>query len=78
MEQTELNTPVKKLRFKKKAVVLREECVACGSCVSVCPRDAITIYKGIYAVVEESLCIGCTKCKTTCPASVISMKEVQE
>lgn len=62
----------------KKAIVNKKECVACGVCVKVCPRKAITIFHGIYADVNEDLCIGCKKCQKACPASVIQVgqKEV--
>ena len=71
------NRPLQaKVKPKKKAHVLQNECVACGTCVKACPKNAITVYKGIYAVVDESLCTGCTKCMKVCPASVIHMKEV--
>ncbi|NMA82310.1 MAG: 4Fe-4S binding protein [Epulopiscium sp.] len=63
-----------KRRFKKKAVISQSECVACGSCVNVCPRGAITIIHGIYAKVNDDLCIGCGKCKIACPASIIKVE----
>ena len=47
---------------KRKAVVSVRECVACGCCVKVCPRNAITVPKGISAEIDESLCVGCGKC----------------
>ena len=59
-------------KIKRKAFV-GKECVACGACVGVCPRTAITIYKGMYAHVDENICIGCTKCVNVCPAGVIDM-----
>ena len=37
----------------------RDRCVACGVCANVCPREAVSIYKGCYAIVDEALCIGC-------------------
>jgi len=62
----------------KKAIVNKNECVACGVCEKVCPRQAIIIFHGIYADVNEDLCIGCKKCEKACPASVIQVvqKEV--
>ena len=61
---------------KKLAWVDRTLCAACGVCMKVCPKKAITIYKGLYAKVEETLCIGCKKCARECPASIIDIREV--
>lgn len=58
--------------LKKKALVSKE-CVACGSCVKACPAGAISIYKGIRAVVDDKRCVGCGRCAAACPASVISV-----
>ena len=63
---------------KRKAVVSIRECVDCGCCVKVCPRNAITIPKGIYADVNRDLCVGCGMCAKECPASVITLEAVQE
>ena len=60
---------------KRKAKVPRADCVACGSCVKVCPKGAIKIYKGLYARVDEALCIGCGRCAAECPAAIIEMGE---
>ncbi|NLT95555.1 MAG: 4Fe-4S binding protein [Clostridia bacterium] len=57
----------------KKAKVNQTECVACGVCKKACPRQAITIFHGIYADVNEDFCIGCKKCQKVCPASVIKV-----
>lgn len=59
---------------KRLAEVQKDICAACGSCVKVCPRNAISIYKGIYALVDESKCIGCSICAKECPASIITIK----
>lgn len=59
------------------AMVDQSACVACGCCVKVCPKAAISIFKGVYAWVDDSLCIGCGKCQKVCPASVITV-EVKE
>ncbi len=57
----------------KKLAFVSKECVACGSCVKVCPTGAITIYQGMYAAVNPNRCVGCGKCARACPASVISV-----
>ncbi len=59
---------------KRKAIINIRECVACGCCIKVCPRGAISIPKGIYAEIDKSLCIGCGKCAKECPASIISLE----
>ncbi len=60
---------------KRKAVVNTRECVACGCCIKVCPRNAISIPRGIYAEINTELCIGCGKCTKECPASIITLEE---
>ena len=65
-----------KVRKKRKARVSQADCVACGSCVKVCPKGAVAVYKGLYAQVDEALCIGCGKCAAECPAAIIEMAEV--
>lgn len=63
-------------RTARKAVVEKNDCVACGSCVKVCPFYAITVSQGIQAVVDIEKCVGCGKCEKECPASVIKIQEV--
>ena len=63
---------------KRKAVVSIQECVACGCCIKVCPRNAITVPNGIHALIDEELCVGCGKCAKECPASIISLEVVEK
>lgn len=60
---------------KKAAVVNRKNCVACGTCVKECPKNALHIYKGCYAEVNTELCIGCGKCIKVCPTGCIATEE---
>lgn len=61
---------------KRKAQVPTELCVACGQCTKTCPKQAISIYKGMYAVVDGG-CVGCGICAKACPAGIISLVEAQ-
>ena len=61
--------------MKKLAVPECKVCVACGVCMKVCPKSAISIYKGCYAVVEEAKCVGCGLCAKACPAGCVEIKE---
>lgn len=60
----------------RKANINRNQCVSCGCCVKVCPKDAIKIVNGVYAEVNTKRCVGCGICKKACPASIIEIMEV--
>jgi NAD-dependent dihydropyrimidine dehydrogenase PreA subunit len=62
----------------KKAVNDINRCVACGVCVLQCPKQAIDIYKGCFAVVDANSCVGCGLCERACPAGSIRVQEVEE
>ena len=64
----------------KKYAVIGKNCVACGCCVKVCPLGAVSVWKGVAAVVDDSVCVGCGKCAAECPAGVIEvvLREGQE
>ena len=52
------------------------KCIGCGSCVSVCPENALTLTsKGIRT--DNSLCILCGKCAEVCPTKAIEMSGKQ-
>lgn len=50
----------------------QERCMGCGSCVSVCPVNAIQLEAdewGVYrAIVNEDKCVDCRLCKSRCAA----------
>ena len=52
-------------------------CVACGVCALQCPREAISIYKGCYAVVDTSVCVGCGICESACPAGSMKIMDTE-
>lgn len=58
---------------KTKIASISKGCVACGTCLKVCPMNALSIHRGTNAVVDEESCIGCGKCAAVCPAAVISI-----
>ncbi|MCR4830764.1 MAG: 4Fe-4S binding protein [Pseudobutyrivibrio sp.] len=60
---------------KRKANIDVSRCVACGVCRLQCPREAISIFKGCYAVVNEDVCVGCGLCEKACPADAINLVE---
>ena len=50
-------------------------CVACGACIKVCPKLAISIWRGCNAVILKDNCVSCGLCARTCPAGCIDIKE---
>ncbi len=66
------------MKLSKRKAIISEECVACGSCIGSCPRQAISVPLGIRAQVDELKCVGCGKCVLTCPAGVINIVERAE
>lgn len=47
-------------------------CLGYGSCVKVCPFDAIRVVNGV-AVVDREACKACGKCVAVCPKHLISL-----
>ena len=48
------------------AYKITDECIACGTCASECPVEAITEGDGIY-VIDADACIECGNCANVCP-----------
>jgi len=48
-------------------------CLALGSCMQVCPTDAIFYDSEGLVWVDKDKCISCEKCVTICPTKVIKM-----
>ena len=47
-------------------------CLGLGSCVRVCPEQAIVIRDGV-AVVDRRRCVGCGLCAKACPKGLIEL-----
>ncbi len=53
----------------------RKRCVSCGACMNECPKGAISVWRGCFAVVDRAQCIGCGRCQRICPADCITLKQ---
>jgi Fe-S-cluster-containing hydrogenase component 2 len=56
------------------AVVNKEECVSCGTCVEECPEKAISMDDSEIATVNVDKCTECKTCVDACPSSAISVE----
>ena len=54
--------------------VLRDQCIGCGGCVSVCPEgDVLALIDGKATIVNGHKCIGHGLCADKCPVGAIVM-----
>lgn len=49
-----------------------EKCDKCGTCIAVCPNNALTLAECLK--VDDSKCIRCGTCITICPFAALSME----
>ena len=52
------------------AHIITDECTMCGSCVSVCPVEAISEGDPKY-VIDPDTCVDCGACVDECPSNAI-------
>jgi len=48
----------------------QELCSGCGTCVDLCPTEAIEINGGV-ASIDDYLCILCSLCQVNCPQNAM-------
>ena len=47
-------------------------CDRCGTCIGVCPANALMLLSG-PVIVDKSLCTGCGTCVKICPFGALSL-----
>ena len=51
-----------------------QKCDLCGTCVAVCPVDAVEVLEYNISI-DEGICTQCQNCIAVCPWSALEMKE---
>jgi electron transport complex protein RnfB len=51
-----------------------EICTGCGTCINICPMEAIKL-KDDISIIKKKRCIGCGNCVVKCPVEAISLKK---
>lgn len=51
------------------AYSITENCIACGTCISECPVEAIS--EGDIYIIDNSTCTDCGTCADVCPVDAI-------
>jgi Pyruvate/2-oxoacid:ferredoxin oxidoreductase delta subunit len=60
---------------------LKENCIRCKNCVSVCPVGCFTVEKNESkdkVIFDDTLCLGCGVCKRVCKVSAIEMVKCEK
>ncbi len=55
--------------------LLREKCIDCGHCITVCPVEAISAKKDLTVVIDPQKCINCGACVDCCPTRAIETSQ---
>ena len=53
--------------------VNESECVDCGACISICPREVFSLDKDFRLNLEEEKCVLCGKCIEACPHQALTL-----
>ncbi len=53
--------------------VNESECVDCGACVSICPREVFSLGAGGKLYLAEEKCVLCGKCIEACPHQALTL-----
>lgn len=62
------------VRILEHGVNLNEsECVDCGACISICPREAFSFDKDWKLRLDEEKCVLCGKCISVCPHRALTL-----
>jgi uncharacterized protein (DUF362 family)/NAD-dependent dihydropyrimidine dehydrogenase PreA subunit len=58
----------------RKPVFLKETCTRCGSCVEICPAEALSVNEEV--VIKRSQCIRCYCCQEVCPQNAVVLRRM--
>ncbi len=61
-------------RLAPHPVVQHKDCIGCGKCAEICPKDTI-VMKDNKATIQKSNCIRCFCCHEMCPVKAIAVKK---
>jgi len=61
------------IRSKPDLLYTGEKCARCGTCIEVCPQDALSFADDGFLEVDRALCDGCGACVEVCPNGALEL-----
>lgn len=52
-----------------------KKCISCGTCVDICPVNAIYWGEDGKAKIDPKKCIKCHSCESMCPVNAITIQD---
>ena len=63
-----------RVRILEHGVTFNEsECVDCGACISICPREVFSFNTDFKLQLVEERCVLCGKCMEACPHNALTL-----
>ena len=53
--------------------VNESECIDCGACISICPREVFSLDTDLKLKLAEEKCVLCGKCIEACPQQALML-----
>jgi len=60
------------------AVVDRERCVACLTCMRTCPFGVPKLAEDGFILIDPAECQGCGSCASACPRKIIQIQHMKD
>ena len=59
-------------------MVDKTKCIGCGTCVAICPVEAISFDEYGKARIDRTKCIRCGSCEASCPVEAIDLSRSED
>ncbi len=56
----------------------RDLCARTGTCIGICPENAISLDENYYPVLDETACTACGKCGEVCPGGQVNFEQLSQ
>ncbi len=55
-------------------MVDKTKCIGCGTCIHMCPTNAISFDENGQAQIDKKKCVKCMTCVSVCPVNAITIE----